>query len=170
MAESLRQHLQPALLDRLTDREPEKQEESRTRRVISLKRLRESVIRDLGWLFNTAALSVTEDLSAYPYVEHSVLNYGIPDLSGKISSSLDTRELERAVRQAIWDFEPRILRNTLRVRADVEQDAMNRSCLTFEIEGELWAHPAPTRLFLKTEVDLENGNVAMSEHATPSQG
>ena len=168
MADSLSERLQPALLDRLTDREPDAREESRNRRIVSLKRLRESVMRDLGWLFNTAAMSVTEDLSAFPEVERSVLNYGIPDLSGRISSSIDIRELERAVKQAIWDFEPRILRNTLRVRVELEQDEMNRNCLVFEIDGELWAQPTPTRLFLKTEVDLENGSVTIADQAAPS--
>ena len=45
--------LQPCLLDRLTDDEPEKKEESRIQRVISLQRYKAGVLRDLEWLFNS---------------------------------------------------------------------------------------------------------------------
>ena len=164
MAElSVRERLQPSLLDRLTDDEPKKNLESRERRVISLERLRECVLRDLGWLLNTGKLSQLEDLTAHPHVAQSVLNYGMPDLSGKIVSMPDVFELERAVRQAIWDFEPRILRDTVKVHATMTADKMSTSALAFEIEGMLWAQPMPMRMFLKTEVDLETGHVEVIE-------
>jgi type VI secretion system protein ImpF len=35
--------------------------------------------------------------------------------------------------------------------------------LTFEIEGTLWAQPAPLRLLLQTEVDLETGHAEVRE-------
>ncbi len=72
-------------------------------------------------------------------------------------------EIERAVRQSILDFEPRILRNTLKVKAFIADDQMNRNALTFAIEGELWAHPLPLHMFLKTEVDLETGGVTVAD-------
>ena len=63
MAELTQQErLQPSLLDRLTDDEPEKKQESREKRVVSLRRLREGVLRDLAWLLNTSNLAVLEDL------------------------------------------------------------------------------------------------------------
>jgi len=46
--------LQPCLLDRLTDDEPRKQEESRSQRVISHQKYRRGVLRDLEWLFNSS--------------------------------------------------------------------------------------------------------------------
>ena len=159
------ERLQPSLLDRLTDDEPEKKQESRDHRVLSLKRLREAVMRDLGWLFNTGDLATIENLDGYPEVAHSVLNYGVRDFSGQTASGLDVALIERQIRQAIWDFEPRILRNTLNVRAQVERGEMSRNALTFHIEGELWAQPVPMRLFLKTEVDLESSSVSVTDYA-----
>ena len=35
--------------------------------------------------------------------------------------------------------------------------------MCFDIEAELWAQPLPLRLFLRTEIDLENGGVKVSE-------
>ena len=164
MAElTVRERLQPSLLDRLTDDEPQKSVESRDRRVMSLDKLRESVLRDLGWLLNTGKLSQLADLAGYPEVEHSVLNYGTPDLSGRIVSLAHVGDLELAMRQSILDFEPRILSETVKVRAIVDESNMGTNALTFEIEGTLWAQPTPLRLLLKTEVDLETGHAEVSE-------
>src|SRR5258708_32270844 len=81
MAELTQQErLQPCLLDRITDDAPEKKQESRDQRVVSLRRLREGVLRDLAWLLNATNMAVLEDLTDYPYVAQSVLNYGMPGL------------------------------------------------------------------------------------------
>ncbi|MFQ5506817.1 MAG: type VI secretion system baseplate subunit TssE [Planctomycetota bacterium] len=156
-----KERLQPSLLDRLADDAPTEQRESRDKRVLSIQRLRECVLRDLGWLFNTSNLQAVQELDAR--VAGSVLNYGMPDLSGCTSSSLDVSVLERMMRQAILDFEPRILPRTLRVNAVVADEQMNRNALTFEIEGELWAQPLPLKLLLTTEIDLESGDVAIKD-------
>ena len=157
------ERLQPSLLDRLTDEEPDKQRESRDKRVLSLRKLRECVIRDLGWLLNSGSLGTTEDLDSYPEVARSVINYGMPDLSGKSAEGLDVAQVERLLRQTIWDFEPRILRDSVKVKVVVGKDQMNKNALNFDIEGDLWAQPVPVRLFLKTEVDLETGQVNVTE-------
>ena len=157
------ERLQPSLLDRLTDNDPEKKKESRSRRVLSVHKLRECVKRDLAWLLNTGNLSQTEDLDPYPYVAHSVLNYGITDLAGKLSSSLEASEIEQMLRQAIWDFEPRLMRETVKVRVLVTEGQMNQKALTFHIEGQLWAQPMPLRLYLKTQIDLETGQASITE-------
>lgn len=157
------ERLFPSLLDRLTDDHPDRKIESRDRRVFSVQKLREAVIRDLAWLLNTCHLASTEDLHDHPMVENSVVNYGIPDLTGKTVSGLDVVDVQRALRQAILNFEPRILAKTLDVRGTKTEDGSTNNALTFEIEGELWAQPIPERLFLKTELDLETGSVTISE-------
>lgn len=165
MAEAGRQQerLQPSLLDRLTDDEPQKEAEARERRVLSLGKLREAVKRDLSWLLNCGNLEAAQDLSAFPLAARSVLNYGVPDLAGRTAASADLREVERALRQAIWDFEPRILRNSLSVRAVESADDAAHNVIAFEIEGELWAEPVPLHLLLRTEFDLEAGRARVTE-------
>lgn len=157
-----RERLQPALLDRLTDDAPQQRAESRDDRVISLKRLRQSVVRDLEWLFNTNAAFAPGQSERLGLVASSVLNYGIPSFAGVQSSGLDLPRVERLLRDAIWNFEPRLLRDSVRVRA-VAADSMNRRAVAFEISARLWAHPLPLELFLRTEIDLESGNVAVTE-------
>jgi type VI secretion system protein ImpF len=131
------ERLQPSLLDRLTDEEPEKSRESRDKRVLSVRKLRECIKRDLAWLLNTGNLNDVQDLSDYPLVAESVLNYGMPDITGQT-------------------------RNSLRVHV-VTSDEMSVNALRFEIEFDMWAEPVPERLYLKTEVDLGSGVVSLSD-------
>ena len=56
MAEQFsRDRLLPALLDRLVDERPHEVVESMQSRVLSKAGLRQSVLRDLAWLFNAQA-------------------------------------------------------------------------------------------------------------------
>jgi type VI secretion system protein ImpF len=166
MAELLPQErLQPSLLDRLTDDVPEARTESREARVLSLTQLRASVMRDVAWLLNTVNLAASQDLSSFRDVEHSTVNFGIPEMAGRSAAGRNVKELERAVRQALIDFEPRILRDTLRVTVRLQPDQMSRHALTFVIEGDLWAQPVPLNIYLKTEVDLETGTVTVTDTA-----
>lgn len=168
MAElATRDRLQPSLLDRLTDDEPDKAVESRERRVLSMRNLRQGVMRDLSWLLNTTNLQTCQpEIADYPHVAASVINYGMPDIAGKSASGYDVRDLERSMRQAIWDFEPRIIRSTVVVRAKASDDSSGaHNVVRFDVEGDLWALPFPERLYLKTELDLESGSIRVSEQS-----
>jgi len=158
-----KERLQPSLLDRLTDDDPERATESREARVLSPARLRECVRRDLAWLLNATHLQGLQSLEEYPLVAHSVLNFGIPDLAGRTASSLATAELEQMIRQAILDFEPRLDRNSVSVRLVMDKDKMSHNALSFDVEAELWAQPLPLHLFLRTAVDLESGKVEVTD-------
>lgn len=164
MAElSLEERLQPSLLDRLTDTEPDVKVESRAQRVLSINRLKRSVLRDLGWLLNSGNLAMTEDLSAYPEVEDSVLNYGVLDLAGSTATSTDIPRVERDIKRAIIDFEPRILEDSLTVKVMLDDEKMSHKTLSFQIEGQLWAQPLPIALYLSTDLDLETGTTTVRE-------
>lgn len=158
-----KERLQPSLLDRLTDDAPDHAQESRDQRVLSARRLRECVLRDLGWLFNASQMIGEQEVERYPFAARSVINYGLPSLAGTTARSLDVNELEQNLRQAIMDFEPRIYRSSLRVHAALTEERMSHNALTFEIEGDLWAQPLPLQLYLKTEIDLESGQVKVEE-------
>lgn len=156
--------LQPALLDRLRDDDPAHQLESAEQRVVSKARLREAVLRDLSWLFNSAQLSSSQPMQAFPHARRSVINFGLPVLSGRTTSSIDAGALESQVREAILDFEPRILAETLRVEVLVSDDQLDHhNQISFRITGQLWAQPVPLELLLHTDVDLETGRVNVRE-------
>jgi type VI secretion system protein ImpF len=166
MAETYsRDRLQPALLDRLVDDRPSERVEALEVRTISKQRLRQSVLRDLTWLLNAqAGLTGDLDEDRHALVLRSCLNFGIPALSGKLASKIDLRDLERSIRKAIIDYEPRILADSLTVRGVAQAEPLgHHNVLTFEIIGQLWAQPYPLELLLKTDVDLETGRVALQD-------
>jgi len=160
-----RDALQPALLDRLTDHDPGRKVEGRDERILSRAQLRASVLRDLTWLFNSTNLASTEDLSAHPLVAQSTLNYGLTALAGNPVASLDVHEVERILKEAILRFEPRILPGSLSVRGITAPDALDQhhNVVTFEISGELWSQPYPLDLLIKTDMDLESGEIRIAE-------
>jgi type VI secretion system protein ImpF len=161
---ALQDRLQPALLDRLTDDEPDKQVEPRDRRVLSKSRMRQAVLRDLAWLFNATRLETASDFANAPHARKSVINFGLPAFSGMVASSLDVADLARAIRQAILDFEPRIIPTTLQVRTLVDGGQLDHhNVIGVEIQGHLWAQPVPLELLVRTEIDLETGKVEMSD-------
>ncbi len=157
-----KERLQPSLLDRLTDEDPTQRVEPRERRTLSPTQLRESVRRDLGWILNTTHLAATfPTIAEYPLAACSVLNFGIPDLAGRTVSGLDLAAAEGMLRQAIWDFEPRLARGSVVVRGIADPREMSHNAVSFAIEADLWARPFPQRLSLVTELDLEDGHIAV---------
>ena len=117
------------------------------------------------WLFNSSR-PTDIDWAGCSHAEHSVINYGLPVLSGQTASSLDVVELEGAIRQAIIEFEPRITRESLHVEAVVSEVQLDHhNIVSVEIRGQLWAQPMPIELLLRTEVDLETGQVNIQELA-----
>jgi type VI secretion system protein ImpF len=156
--------LQPALLDRLTDDDPASAVEAPDTRVINRSRLRELVLRDLGWLFNTTRPAIEEDWSHVPHAARSVLGFGLPPLSGRTASSIDVPALQERVRRAIVEHEPRILPESLVVEAIFDPRLIDHhNQIGFRITGHLWAQPVPLELMLHTDVDLETGRVAIRE-------
>lgn len=160
---SLKERLQPSLLDRLTDLYPEKSKESTAQQSMSQKEFKDAVIRDLGWLLNSVSLDVCVDLEAYPEVARSVLNFGLPDISGHTTSTIDVRSVENSVKRAIRQFEPRIIRNSLRVKVHSNPSDMSHNSLVFEIQGAVFGQPSPFHIVLRSELNLECGEFSVTE-------
>jgi len=153
--------LQPCLLDRLTDDEPGKREESRNQRIVSLQRYRAGVLRDLEWLFTAIGHYPEERVGDGTFADYeeaygSVINFGIRQLYGRLAP--DIEEIEKQLTDALIIFEPRINRRTLRVNVRIE-----RNILSIELTGELWVNPLPEKLFIKTELDLESSQCSIKE-------
>jgi type VI secretion system protein ImpF len=152
------ERLQPCLLDRLTDDEPDSQKESRDQRVISLRRYKRAVVRDLGMLLNSKCHPSQDGIYEFSEASQSVLNYGIPDLCGVPVLNIRAADIEAQIKRFISCFEPRIAPGSLSVRMASPTDSEYVRSLSFEIEGEMWAQPLPDHLYVKTEVDLETGH------------
>ena len=160
---SAHDRLQPALLDRLADDHRASATEADEQRVMTKQQIRRAVLRDLSWLLN-AVQPLAAQAERYPVAADSVLNYGLPPMAGQLASRIDVSLLERSIRGAIQRFEPRILADTLAVRA-IEFDSVmaTHNIIEFEIRGFLWAQPVPLELLLRTQLDLEAGQVEIKD-------
>jgi type VI secretion system protein ImpF len=167
------ERLQPSLLDRLTDADTVSSRETIEARVLTKNQLRAAVLRDLSWLFNTARLEpdpASADIDSVamwreaPQARNSVLNFGIPALSGTTMSSLQFGNLEHAIRQAIVQFEPRIDPKTLAVEVNRGSGFnFTHNSLRLVIRGHMWNQPVPLELLLSADVDVETGMASVRD-------
>lgn len=123
--------------------------------------LRATVRRELAWLLNTTNFGATQDLTGFPQVETSVLNYGLPDLAGKSSTRRALLQRAREIRDAVRHFEPRIEPKSLVVDMVEREDHVHR--VSFVIQGDISAaaHAMPVKFH--TYVDPDTASVDVEE-------
>ena len=118
--------------------------------------VRESVRRELGLLFNSTPLKSSESLAQLTHVASSTLGYGLPALAGRAASSVDQRWLAAQLTQAIRRFEPRLLPESVRVRARARH-TVSHNVLSFEIDACVQHAYGTETIELDSELDLESG-------------
>ena len=164
------ERLQPSLLDRLIDHAPTEKRESDDKRTMTKQALRQAVLRDLSWLFNATGYGLDFDDKRYPNAARSVLNYGLPMLSGQFTSSVQRVSMEQALKNAILQFEPRILPRTLEVELVMEGPALDsHNRIGLQVRGMLWAQPVPLEFLMRSRIDLEEGRIEIEDMAHPAR-
>ena len=123
--------------------------------------LRATVRRELTWLLNTTNLGAAQDLSSYPEVQTSVLNYGLPDLTGRVSTQAAITDRGEQIRQAIITFEPRMDAEKVEVepRSTVERD----NAVAFMIRGDVTSAVKAMPVQFVADVELETGEALVRE-------
>lgn len=163
------ERLWPALLDRLTDFEPDKRSEPPQARTLTRSAYRNAVLRDLQWLLNSTNLEATIDFRDHADAQQSVVNFGLAALSGHFASGIDTKKLEASIRQAIAAFEPRLSSHSLDVEIAAPGQALDtHNILAVTIRGELWSIPYPLEVLLRTDIDLETTHVVLHDQSGAS--
>lgn len=125
--------------------------------------LRMTVRRDLAWLLNTLRLSEVLDLTPWPNISTSVLNYGIAEVAGRSSEQFRIKERENDIRSCILAFEPRILPSSLKVTGEKRDADQKGAQMEFRIEGDIAASVEVMPVEYRTRIDLETGDTAISE-------
>ncbi|WP_233252014.1 type VI secretion system baseplate subunit TssE [Limnohabitans sp. Jir72] len=152
----------PTLLDRLCDDAPHESSEAPQAYAFNRGRMRETVLRDLSLLLNTTDQSDLINAAQYPAAANSTLNYGVPALAGGYLSEKKWADIERMIRRAITQFEPRLVPQTLRVRPLLkDQASANYNVLTFEISGHIQISSYPIEFTVQSAVDLENSRIEL---------
>ena len=135
--------------------------ESNQQRVVSMRRLRECVLRDVASLLNALNLETQVDLQRYPHVQRSVLNYGMRSLAGLSAAAVDPVKTAAGIEEAIRRYEPRLRK--VRVAPETREGPQEGHQLSFRIDAELWGQPMPQQLVLRTRIETDTGNVTVSD-------
>jgi type VI secretion system protein ImpF len=150
------QPLIPSVLDRLLDEDPRVTSEPAKPRAQVLRELKQSVRRDLENLLNTR-WSATTWPPHLEEIERSLVNYGIPDITGSDLGSAGERESFRQIMErAILYFEPRFQSLTIKIMENAEQ--LDRT-LRFRIEGLLRVEPVPEPVAFDSAFEPATGDV-----------
>ena len=123
--------------------------------------LRATVRRELTWLLNTTNLGAAQDLSPYPEVQNSVLNYGLPDLTGRASTVKAIRDRSEQIRKAILVYEPRMDPKKVEVeaRSTIERD----NAVTFLIRGDVTSAVKAMPVQFIADVEVETGEAVVRD-------
>jgi type VI secretion system protein ImpF len=128
----------PSVLDRLLDDAPDQPQQG-IALYFDLSNFKAALARDLEALLNTRAIAPNDLFEQYPLSACSVLNYGIPDLSGLSLLNPDDKELLRKhVQRAIEQHEPRL--SQVSVTLDTPGSHTER-LLHFRVDAVLIIHP-----------------------------
>ena len=123
--------------------------------------LRTTVMRELNWILNTTSLDSVQDLTLYPEVVTSVLNYGVRDLAGKTLSSRVVQLRAKQIRDAIRAFEPRMDPKQLDVSNVTEIEREN--AVTYVIRGDVTSAVQAMPVEFKTDIELDTSAVTLRE-------
>ena len=158
---------QPSVLDRLIDLDPRAASDPPPTLAGSLRAVKEAVRRDLEWLLNTRRTPEPAPPSL-PELEHSVYNYGLPDISSMSQDVADDRaRLLRAIEQAVATFEPRLADARVSMAEATGADAAHRRELRFVIEATLRVEPTPERVAFDTVIEMGSGECRVDDAGAP---
>ena len=98
-----------------------------------------------------------DSLSRWPMVQQSVLNYGIPDISGSTASSLDVERTQRELLTTIRRYEPRLHPQSIVVECVVVGAA--QSHVQVKIDGLFGPADAMESFEMTVSISLNDGNL-----------
>jgi type VI secretion system protein ImpF len=163
---SKRRHWQnqylPTLFDRLCDDEPHKRHEAPESYAATRSQLRGIVQRDLAFLLNSTNHDDWLDEDHHAHAASSTVNYGLPALAGGYLSERRWADIEKMIRRAIADFEPRLLPGSVMVKPmRPGQGEATYNILQFEISAMLHMEPYPVEFTVQSAVDLETNRISI---------
>ena len=149
-----RQTLLPSIIDRLCAPTGS----GRALEGVSTLELKRSVARDLEWLLNTRVWTPW-NLEALEEAGRSILNYGIPELSGfSWANADDASAIKSLIENAIRTFEPRLLPRSIRTEVLPGENVADFR-LRIRIEAILQVEPISEPVVFDTGLDLDGGGL-----------
>ncbi|MBV9879078.1 MAG: type VI secretion system baseplate subunit TssE [Gemmatirosa sp.] len=150
--------VQPSVLDRLTDLEPNRPTDGATTRDASALAFRLAVQRDVEWLLNTRRSIVVVPPNC-PEVHDSVHEFGLPDTTGIPVGTAEGRELlVTALQDTLARFEPRLANPRVTLG---EAQQLRVPQLRFSVDAMLRMDPSPEHVVFDTVLEVASGEYAI---------
>ncbi|WP_219210051.1 type VI secretion system baseplate subunit TssE [Variovorax boronicumulans] len=158
--------LLPTLFDRLRDEHPARKSELPSEYTANAAQVRDIIQRDLAFLLNTTNAEDLIDRERYPDAAASSINFGVQPLAGSYLSERRWADIERIIRRAISDYEPRLIPETVTVLPLMKEGASDEyNVLLFEIRAMINLKPYPLELTVQSSVDLETNRMSVTRHS-----
>lgn len=146
----LQTRVTPSVLDRLLDDKPKDLEERHFHLSFDLHALKRAVARDMEALLNARRVDSSGNLDSYPNARHSMIDFGITDLSSLSLLDPDDRAyLRDKIRVAIERHEPRLGKVVVNLDAPAGTERM----LRFRVDARL--EVVPTRPPVRFDATLQ---------------
>jgi type VI secretion system protein ImpF len=144
------------------DKEESGQPESYSRTVqrvaITEAALRAEVTRDLEALMNCVSIDSTIDLSEFPAVKKSVINFGFPDIAVRTIDELESEGLEPDIEKVLRIHEPRLIAASLRVVRDRRIDPVELK-VRYIVHADLACRPLNVPVEFVADVEVTTGKI-----------
>jgi type VI secretion system protein ImpF len=123
--------------------------------------LRREVARDLDALVNTIALESSQNLEPFDHARRSILNFGLPDIAHRSIDEITVSEVGHEIATALMNFEPRLVRDTIKVHRDDQVDA-NDLKVRFVVRADLFCVPLHVPIEFVADVEVDTGKIVIS--------
>ncbi|MCY0095188.1 GPW/gp25 family protein [Hoeflea ulvae] len=137
------------------------------RKGLSETEVRQQVMDSLIDVVNTIDLQSSVDLTGLDYASKSILNYGLYDISHLTSEDMSLATLEQNVVAALLCYEPRINKETLRVRRDTQFNDVDQK-LRLSIYAEVSFLNLEVPIEFVAEIDIGASKVSLLKASTLS--
>jgi type VI secretion system protein ImpF len=124
--------------------------------------LRRHLSNDLASLMNTISLDAMVDLTDYPYIQKSIINFGFSDLSSLADRGFAAAEMSRFIRETLIRHEPRLIPASIEINVNKDAESVTQR-LTFDISADMVASPVDVPLDFVAEVDMGAGKIQMTK-------
>jgi type VI secretion system protein ImpF len=131
------------------------------RTAITEPMLRREVARDLDALVNTIALESSQDLEPFEHARRSILNFGLPDIAHRSIDEISVNDVGREIAAALMNFEPRLIRDTIKVKRDDPLDSEELR-VRFVVRADLSCEPLNVPIEFVADVEVDTGKIVIN--------
>ncbi len=128
----------------------------------SQRTLRDHLALDLASLMGTINLESVEDIEGLEFVQKSILNFGMPDLTRFTDEDVRRHRLAGDLKRTLLAHEPRLVPETLVVKLRSESVSSKNHHIAFDVSAEMAAKPVDVPMEFVAEIDAGMGKVSLS--------